>query len=147
MFRFTTTILSLLPLLTPFLTSAQDTSAPYPIPIALGYYAYPHGHQFIAWTPTTTTTTEACASRTVIQVDNSGYPSNPICDYPFDLNSDFTNLTLKCTDPTVEEYPEVTAVVNSEGVQTQVCEELQLTVYPTECDNAGSAVWQKFACQ
>ncbi|KZL82757.1 hypothetical protein CI238_10092 [Colletotrichum incanum] len=100
-------------------------------PINLGYFDYPHGNQFVAWTPFTPTTTQelaevanslgaikGTATWTAIRTDNI-YTTDPICRNPFNItddatNSTYLNLELACVNDDVPLWakPEVTAVVD-----------------------------------
>jgi hypothetical protein len=92
---------------------------------------------------------DACnnqASRTVLQVQDTGVPSKPLCGQPFDLDG-FTGLELHCADGTDIGASQVTAVFQGDK-QTHNCTKLPLTVYPTACDPSHiSSIWQLFACQ
>ncbi|KAF4871690.1 hypothetical protein CGCSCA1_v009048 [Colletotrichum siamense] len=110
------------------LASALNTSYP---PINLGYFSYPHGNLFVAWSPFTPTKTsdvqEVCdtsgaiqgtATWTSIRAYNT-YVFDPICRNPFNVTDDATNTTyynleLACEDDDIPLYaePEVTAVVD-----------------------------------
>ncbi|GKT51119.1 uncharacterized protein ColSpa_11300 [Colletotrichum spaethianum] len=113
-----------------FLAIASAENTTYP-PINLGRFYYPHGNQFVAWSPFTPTTTqevaELCDSRgaikgtatwTAVRVWNT-YVFDPICRNPFNLTDDATNTTyynleLACVDDNIPitAEPEVTAVVD-----------------------------------
>lgn len=152
--------------------SAQDTQ--YPEPITLGIMSYPHGHQLLACelflfshsslgtfqltvppgSPTRTSMVDACTgyetpTRTVIQVDNSGYPSNPICNHVFSLDG-YEGLELLCAgNETLGVMPQVTAVATN-GTQTHRCVELPYGngFYSTPCDETHiTGISQSFACQ
>ncbi|RKU44099.1 hypothetical protein DL546_001402 [Coniochaeta pulveracea] len=132
--------------------SAQDTQ--YPEPITLGILGYPHGHQLLAWSPTRTSMVDACngyekPTRTVIQVDNSGYPSNPICNHVFSLDG-YEGLELLCAgNETLGTMPQVTAIATN-GTQTHRCVELPYGngFYSTPCDETHiTSISQSFACQ
>lgn len=111
------------------LASAQEDTT-YPT-INLGTFAYPHGNQFVAWSPFTPTTTQdmsdlcdtngamqGTATWTAVRVVNT-YVLDPICRRPFNITDDATNTTyydleLACVDDDVDIYervPQVTAVV------------------------------------
>ncbi|TKW49115.1 hypothetical protein CTA1_2604, partial [Colletotrichum tanaceti] len=104
--------------------SAKDTA--YPPIINLGRFGYPHGHQIIAWSPFTPTTTQdvvkLCDTRgavkgtatwTAVRTVNT-YVLGPLCRKPFNLTDDdtgvtYTDLELACVDDDVdirEEDPE-----------------------------------------
>ncbi|GKT64753.1 hypothetical protein ColTof4_07150 [Colletotrichum tofieldiae] len=100
-------------------------------PINLGYFDYPHGNQFVAWTPFTPATTQeltevadllgaikGTATWTAIRTVNT-YITDPICRNPFNItddatNSTYLNLELACVDDNIPLWaqPEVTAVVD-----------------------------------
>ncbi|GKT48274.1 uncharacterized protein ColSpa_08455 [Colletotrichum spaethianum] len=100
-------------------------------PINLGYFDYPHGNQFVAWTPFTPTTTQdltevvdtlgavnGTATWTAVRTVNT-YVTDPICRNPFNItddatNSTYLNLELACVDDNIPIWaqPEVTAVVD-----------------------------------
>lgn len=147
--------------------SAEDTSYPT---INLGTFGYPHGNQFVAWSPFTPTTTqdvtELCdtygaiqgtATWTAIRVANT-YVLDPICRKPFNITSDATNTTyydleLACVDDNIAIglMPQVTAVVERATNKTvEACAPVP-SVNPYDwygqCTAGGGAgvIWQ-FAC-
>lgn len=134
--------------------AVRQTSEPAvnPFPITLGWLAYSHGHEIVAWTPTRTTMGDACnpntnATRTtVVQADNSGFPSNPLCGHEFALEG-VTGLSLLCADSAEngEAASQITAVATN-GEQTHQCVDLPLNIYGTSC-GVGSSIWQNYACQ
>lgn len=147
--------------------SAQDIDYPT---INLGTFGYPHGNQFVAWSPFTPTTTqdvvELCdsagaiqgtATWTAIRVANT-YVLDPICRKPFNITDDATNTTyydleLACVDDNIDihAFPQVTAVVERKTNKTvEACAPVP-TVEPYDwygacqsCCGAG-LTWQ-FAC-
>lgn len=147
--------------------SAQDISYPT---INLGVFGYPHGNQFVAWSPFTPTTTqevsEVCDSRgaikgtatwTAIRVYNT-YVYDPICRNPFNITDDATNTTyydleLACVDDNISLYeiPQVTAVVDRATNKTvEACAPVQ-TSEPNQwygpCSSCcGAGVTWSFAC-
>nr|XP_036580408.1 uncharacterized protein CTRU02_09638 [Colletotrichum truncatum]KAF6788320.1 hypothetical protein CTRU02_09638 [Colletotrichum truncatum] len=110
-------------------SSAQEASYP---PINLGYYFFPRGNMFVAWSPFTPTKTQdivdvcqvsgatkGTATWTSIRAEHSGHVYEPICRNPFNITNDETgetyyNLELACTDDNIplQETPTVTAVVD-----------------------------------
>lgn len=86
-------------------------------------------------------------TRTVIQTDNSGFPSNPICNHVFSLDG-YEGLEILCDGEEVEGVqPQITAIATN-GTQTHNCTALALSVYSTPCDETHiSSIWQAFACQ
>lgn len=131
----------------------QDTSSAInPFPITLAQLAYSHGHQIVAITPTRTTLGDSCntnvnATRTaVVQAQNSGFSSNPLCGFEFALEG-VTGLTLLCADSAEngEAASQVTAVATN-GEQTHECVDLPLNVYGTSC-GVGTSIWQRYTCQ
>lgn len=154
---YTNTIITALVLATTITatpTAVRQTSEPAvnPFPITLGWLAYSHGHEIVAWTPTRTTMGDACnpntnATRTaVVQADNSGFPSNPLCGHEFAFEG-VTGLSLLCADTAEngEAASQVTAVATN-GEQTHQCVDLPLNIYGTSC-GVGSSIWQNYACQ
>ncbi|KAH8763270.1 hypothetical protein F5883DRAFT_114597 [Diaporthe sp. PMI_573] len=149
-------------------SSAQDITYPT---INLGTFGYPHGNQFVGWSPFTPTTTqdvsELCdtfgaiqgtATWTAIRVANT-YVLDPICRKPFNITDDATNTTyydleLACVDDNIDihEFPQVTAVVERKTSKTvEACAPV-FTESPYEywngpCTHGGGAglTWQ-FAC-
>lgn len=131
----------------------QETSpAINPFPITLAQLAYSHGHQIVAITPTRTTLGDSCntnvnATRTgVVQAQNSGFSSNPLCGHEFALEG-VTGLTLLCADSAEkgEAASQVTAVATN-GEQTHQCVDLPLNVYGMSC-GVGTSIWQRYTCQ
>ncbi|TQN66662.1 hypothetical protein CSHISOI_08791 [Colletotrichum shisoi] len=114
-----------------FVAVASAKDVVYPPIINLGRFGYPHGNQFIAWSPFTPTTTQdvvkLCDTRgsvkgtatwTAVRTVNT-YVLDPICRKPFNLTDDDTgttyrNLELACVDDDIpiSAEPEVTAVVD-----------------------------------
>lgn len=149
-------------------SSAQDTAYP---PINLGTYGYPHGNQFVAWSPFTPTTTQdvteladthgaiqGTATWTAVRVYNT-YVFDPICRNPFNITDDATNTTyydleLACVDDNIdihETVPQVTAVVDRKTSKTvEACRPVY-TADPWEwygqssCNCGAGLAWQ-FAC-
>lgn len=123
-----------------------------PFPITLAQFGYSHGHQIVALTPTRTTLGDSCntnvnATRTaVVQAQNSGFSSNPLCGHEFSLEG-VTGLTLLCADSAEngEAASQVTAVATN-GEQTHECVDIPLNVYPMSC-GVGSSIWQLYSCQ
>ncbi|KAF9881478.1 hypothetical protein CkaCkLH20_00624 [Colletotrichum karsti] len=147
------------------MASAQNTSYP---PINLGYFSYPHGNQFIAWSPFTPTRTqeieEVCdtygaikgtATWTSIRSYNT-YVFDPICRNPFNITSDETgetyyNLEVACVDDNIELQgrPEVTAIVDvatNKTVQTCVPAVVEGENYSSCSTYRGQGVQFSFAC-
>ncbi|KAF4835241.1 hypothetical protein CGCTS75_v002746 [Colletotrichum tropicale] len=147
------------------LTSALNTSYP---PINLGYFAYPHGNLFIAWSSFTPTKTsevqEVCdthgaihgtATWTSIRAYNT-YVIDPICRNPFNITDDATNTTyynleLACEDDDIalSLEPEVTAVVDvatNRTVQTCVPSVVEGENSATCSTGTFQAVRFSFAC-
>ncbi|TDZ38292.1 hypothetical protein CTRI78_v010881 [Colletotrichum trifolii] len=109
------------------LAAAQNVSYS---PLSLGYFSYPHGNAFIAWSPFVPTKTsdiqdicdtagaiKGTATWTAVRFYNT-YAVDPICRKPFNYTSDetgerFYNVELACVDDDIEwtRRPEVTAVV------------------------------------
>ncbi|KAK3317588.1 hypothetical protein B0T19DRAFT_405272 [Cercophora scortea] len=129
-------------------TTTPEAAAAYPEPITIGQLSIPHGHMIYGWTPTKTTMLDVCVqgpSRTMIQSVQTGFPSNPLCNWPFDLDG-YTGLELLCVSGTENDAePQVTAIATS-GVQTHNCTALPLKVFPTSC-GVGAAISQLYACQ
>lgn len=144
--------------------SAQDTSYP---PINLGTFGYPHGNQFVAWSPFTPTTTqdvgEVCDTRgaitgtatwTAVRVANT-YVFDPICRNPFNITDDVTNTTyynleLACVDDNIDIglEPQVTAVVDTATNKTiETCAPVPSADSYSQCtiDRSAGLSW-KFAC-
>ncbi|KAK3689361.1 hypothetical protein B0T22DRAFT_461378 [Podospora appendiculata] len=153
----------------PYASSNTTTTTPqaavaYPEPITIGQLSIPHGHMIDcrkynletdndardAGTPTKTTMLDVCAQGpsntvTMIQSIQTGFPSNPLCNWRFDLDG-YTGLELLCVSGTEKDAePQVTAIATG-GVQTHNCTALPLTVFPTSC-GVGAAISQRYACQ
>ncbi|KAG8167144.1 hypothetical protein KVR01_002833 [Diaporthe batatas] len=154
---YTNTILSVLAMAATVVTASpvevrQQTSTINPFPLTISQLAYSHGHQIVALTPTRTTLGDSCntnvnATRTaVVQAQNSGFSSNPLCGHEFSLEG-VTGLTLLCADSAEhgEAASQVTAVATN-GEQTHECVALPLNVYPFSC-GVGSSIWQLYSCQ
>ncbi|KAK0624968.1 hypothetical protein B0T17DRAFT_617115 [Bombardia bombarda] len=125
--------------------SAQTNETMYPEPITIGQYGFPHGHLIVGWTPTKTTMNDVCAgTRTFIQSVQTGYYSNPLCGFPFEIDG-YSNLTLQCADGTDTLASQVTAIATN-GVETHVCTKLELSIFSTYCGGGASLV-QQYACQ
>jgi hypothetical protein len=88
-------------------------------------------------------------SRTVIQVDNSGYPSNPICNHVFSLDG-YDGLELLCAGNETEGVtPQITGIATN-GTRTHACTALPFSsgFYSTPCDETHiTSISQSFACQ
>jgi hypothetical protein len=148
--------------------SAEDTRYPT---INLGTFGYPHGNQFVAWSPFTPTTTQdvtevadtygaiqGTATWTAIRVSNT-FTTKPICRNPFNITSDATNITyydleLACVDDNVDinvRVPQITAVVDRKTSKTvEACKPV-FTKDPSEwwgqssCNCGAGVAWQ-FTC-
>jgi hypothetical protein len=140
---------------TPVQQVRQETSPPpaiNPFPITLTQLYYPHGHQIVAITPTRTTLGDSCntnvnATRTaVVQAQDSGFPSNPLCNHPFALEG-VSDLTLTCADSAQkgENASQVIGIATN-GEQTHQCVSIPRNVYPMSC-GVGTSISQLWACQ
>lgn len=133
-------------------TAVRQTPDVNAFPITLGWLAYSHGHEIVAWTPTHTTMGDACntntnATRTaVVQAVNSNFPSNPLCGHEFALEG-VAGLSLLCADSAEngEAASQVTAVATN-GEKTHECVDIPLNIYGTSC-GVGTSIWQEYACQ
>lgn len=150
------------------IASAQDTIT-YP-KINLGRFGYPHGNQFVAWSPFTPTTTQdvvdlcdsngaiqGTATWTAIRVANT-YVLDPICRKPFNITDDATNTTyydleLACVDDNIDihKWPQVTAVVERKTNRTvEACAPVPSTdplEWYGECKSCcGAGLTWQFAC-
>ncbi len=124
----------------------NDTTVPA-FPITLGQLGYTHGHEIVAWAPTKTTMNDVCgnqASRTVIQTLNSGFPSNPLCDFSFTLEGK-SSMSLMCTSNSTATEAQVTAIATN-GEKSHTCVGLPINELSASC-GAGSSLWQAYACQ
>lgn len=137
---------------TPVNVLQESSPAIDPFPLTLANLAYGHGHQIVALTPTRTTLGDSCntnvnATRTaVVQAQNSGFSSNPLCGHEFSLEG-VSGLTLLCADSAEngEAASQVTAVATN-GEQTHECVDTPLNVYPMSC-GVGLSIWQLYSCQ
>ncbi|KAL0944728.1 uncharacterized protein CTRU02_202615 [Colletotrichum truncatum] len=149
------------------IASAQETETSYP-PINLGYFSFPHGNTFVAWSPFTPTKTQdvelVCDTSGAIKGTAtwtgirtySTYVFKPICRNPFNITSDETgetyrNLELACEDDNVPLYarPVVTAVVDratNKTIQTCVPAVVEGDNYATCTTFRGQGVSYEFAC-
>ncbi|KAK3347037.1 hypothetical protein B0T25DRAFT_293311 [Lasiosphaeria hispida] len=132
--------------------SAQTNETLYPVPIAIGRIMYPHGNTLIAWEPTKTSSKAACngtdnPTRTFLQSIQTGFYSNPLCNWPFNLDG-YKNLELLCSDSEKGvSASEVTAIA-TDGKKTHDCVKLPHNLYPIACDDTHiTSIEQSFACQ
>ncbi|KAL0932613.1 uncharacterized protein CTRU02_211576 [Colletotrichum truncatum] len=144
--------------------SAQNTSY---APINLGYYYFPRGNFFVAWSPFTPTKTQevvdTCLARGAVQGTatwstirerHSGYVLGPICRNPFNVTNDETgetyyNLELACTDDNIpiEQNPTVTAVVDvASNKVVQTCVPAVVEGGETATCNTWTGLEYAFAC-
>ncbi|KAF6810128.1 hypothetical protein CSOJ01_06540 [Colletotrichum sojae] len=123
-----------------FVAVASALNSSYP-PINLGYYSFPHGNIFVAWSPFTPTKTsellEVCDTSGAVKGTGtwtgirtqSTYTLDPICRKPFNYTDASTgqkyyNVEAACEDDNIDIglRPVVTAIVDvASNTTVQTC--------------------------